>query len=102
MSKIPVTIDIELEDLIPTFLNNREKDVVDIEEAMNKDDFHTVESIAHRIAGNAGSYGFNHLGELGKSMELAAKDSKKEQVSSDLGEMKEYLANIEITFEEID
>jgi len=96
--KITIQIDKDLEELIPGFLNNREKDVEVFTASIATKDFKTIEAVAHRLAGNAGSYGFTKLGDIGKSIELAAQQHDMNTINTGLANMINYLANIDIIY----
>lgn len=97
--KIIVTIDADLEEIIPTFLENRQKDIGKIDQALESMDLKAIESIAHKLAGNAGSYGLDELGELGASLESACQSENKEKVDELCQGYKDYLSRLEIKFE---
>jgi hypothetical protein len=97
--KIVVTIDADLEEIIPTFLDNRHKDLVKIDQALASKDLKAIESIAHKLAGNAGSYGLDQLGELGASLESSCQEGDKDKVDKLCQEYKDYLSRLEIKFE---
>ncbi len=97
-NKISVSIDIELKELIPHFLESRTKDVINLTTLITNGDFKAIESIAHKLSGNAGSYGFMPLGEVGKRMETAAKAKQLDAIKVEFEKMKDYLNNIEITY----
>jgi len=55
--KIVVHVDIDLEDLIPGFLDNRQKDIRNLESALQENDFETLRSIGHNLKGVGGGCG---------------------------------------------
>ena len=97
--KIQVTIDAELEKLVPIFIQLRHEDIQAIKKALDADDFETIARLGHTMKGSGISYGFDRISEIGKSMEHAAKHKDKEGVNTSLCELGEYLENIEIIFE---
>lgn len=94
-----VTIDKDIEEIVPTFLENRKKDIITLESAINQKDCKSIEVIAHKLAGNAGSYGFDELGSIGIIMESAAKDNNIDVINNQLSLMKNYLENLEVVYE---
>jgi len=70
--KIIVNIDPDLEDLIPGFLNNRAKDVVSINDMLDKGDFDSIRILGHSMKGAGGGYGFDEITEIGDKIEIAA------------------------------
>jgi HPt (histidine-containing phosphotransfer) domain-containing protein len=94
-----VTIDADLEEIIPTFLQNRQKDIASIAEALSGSDYATIESIAHKLAGNAGSYGLDELGEIGANLEAACQTNDIDKIKSYCQSYGDYLSQLEIKFE---
>ena len=70
--RIIVSVDEGLSDLIPGFLAHKRSDVGAILDATAQHDYAQVSRIAHRIKGEGGSYGFDKMTELGRSLEDAA------------------------------
>lgn len=98
--KIVVTIDADLEEIIPTFLENRRKDLDTIRDALASDDLAAIESIAHKLAGNAGSYGLDDLGEIGAKMESACQTRNVDETKELFQDYCSYLENLEIKYED--
>lgn len=97
--KITIKIDADLKDIIPTFLENRKKDIIIIEKALETNDLSTIESVAHKLAGNAGSYGLPDLGNIGASLENACQREDLAEVQKLHGDYQNYLQNLNIEFE---
>ena len=102
MTKFVVKVDMDLEDLIPGFLDNRRKDIETFRDLLGQNDADQIRALAHKIAGNAGGYGFDGLGEMGAKIETLAQNGDITEVPSIVEEMQDYLDNIEIEYEEID
>ncbi|MBF0207328.1 MAG: Hpt domain-containing protein [Oligoflexia bacterium] len=94
-----VTIDKDLKDLIPRYLENRNKDIIKIKEALAQNDIKKIGVVGHQLAGNAGSYGFDQLGNIGKRMENAANAQNIEEITKCLQEIESYMQNLEVIFE---
>lgn len=97
--KITVTVDADLEDLIPGFMDNRRKDLEKLRAAMTEVDFAGVQSIGHSLKGVGGGYGFHGLSEIGAGLENAAKAKDQTSVAQLVGELSDYLARVDIVFE---
>ncbi len=97
--KIRVTIDAELEELVPRFIQLRHEDIQAIKEALDADDYETISRLGHAMKGSGISYGFDHISEIGKNMEYAAKCKDRDGVNMSLRELVKYLESIEIVFE---
>jgi HPt (histidine-containing phosphotransfer) domain-containing protein len=97
--KIVVTIDEDLEEIIPTFLENRKKDLENIAHALNNGDLKTIEVIAHKLAGNAGSYGLHDLGEIGVELEKGCQNEAIEEIKALHQKYTDYMNRLEVVFE---
>lgn len=94
-----VTIDPDLEDLIPGFLENRNNDIRNLKAASAKNDFETLRSIGHSLKGVGGGYGFDRITEIGAEIEASAKSGNIEKINASIVALEEYLGKIEIRFE---
>jgi HPt (histidine-containing phosphotransfer) domain-containing protein len=74
------TLTLEIpDDLKIRYLERRRKDVVSFSEAIATGDFATLERMGHQIKGNALSFGFPELQDIGRDIEdLALKKNKSE------------------------
>lgn len=93
-----VHISSDLQKLFPRFLDNRKNNLVEIAQALSRDDLQEVENIAHKIKGNCGTFGLPMMSEWGRDMETAAKNNNHEQIKELLQRMEEYLNNLEYDF----
>ncbi len=96
--KRKVTIDADLQEIIPSFLDNRKKDIVKLDEFLPAKQYSQIESIAHKLAGNAGSYGFDDLGQIGANLEAACQSLNEAEIANLCLAYKEYLENLEIEY----
>ncbi len=100
-SKIRVVCDIDLEDLIPGFLENRLTDIESITSALESSDMETIRIIGHSMKGSGGGYGFDAITDLGGRIEQFAMASDSVSIESAISELKDYLGRLDITYEEI-
>lgn len=96
--KIIVEVDVDLEDLIPTYLSNLDKNLQKITDALGAGDFEQCRVLGHNMKGSGGGYGFHDLSRFGKQIEDAAKTSTGADIETTLGQIKDYLSRIEITY----
>lgn len=97
--KIRVIIDEDLEDILPTFLENRSNDIEKIKSALESSDLKAIEVIAHKLAGNAGSYGLHDLGKIGVALEESCNNESLGNIKEYFEQYKDYMARLEIVFE---
>ena len=96
--KTVVQIDEEIKEIIPNFLEWREKDINLFKVAIEAEDFDQLESIGHKVKGNAGSYGVHKMSEYGAGIEIAAKNKELAKIKSLVGDFEEHFENIEIEY----
>jgi len=97
--KIKVSIDPDLEDLIPGFLGNRRHDVARIRELLAVADFEQVRLIGHSMKGSGGGYGFDPITEFGDEIERAAVRKDGAAIEVAVARLADYLARVEPVFD---
>jgi HPt (histidine-containing phosphotransfer) domain-containing protein len=96
---IIVTVAKDLEDLVPTFMTNRGKELETLRVALAAGDFEQMRQLGHRMKGVGNSYGFEKVSQLGKLVEDGAKASDREALGARLAEYADYLARVKIVYE---
>lgn len=91
-----VKLDDDLKEIAAPFLNNRRKELIELQKLLAASDFIAIQNIAHKLKGNAGSYGFDALGELGARLEKGAKAKDSKAVQDCLTSIETFLATVEI------
>lgn len=99
LEKIVINIDPDLEELIPGFLENRTRDVSNLQNAAGNKDFDTLRSVGHSLKGVGGGYGFARITELGAAIETAAKSGDLNAINQHIAELAEYLQRVEIKYQ---
>jgi len=98
-SPIVVTVAKDLEDLVPTFMKNRAKELDTLKVALAAGDFEQLRQLGHRMKGVGNSYGFEKVSLLGKQIEDGAKASDRASIEAGLAEYTDYLARVKIVYE---
>ena len=96
---IVVTVAKDLEDLIPTFMKNRGKELETLRGALAGGDLDQLRQIGHRMKGVGNSYGFANVSVLGQRIEDRAKAGDRGALEANIGEYAEYLARVQIVYE---
>jgi HPt (histidine-containing phosphotransfer) domain-containing protein len=91
-----VYVDPDLADYIPTFVDNRKKELQQAQSDLDARNFEGLRALGHTLKGCCASYGFVELGELGKKLEGAAKSEKSEEISSLLKDMNWLLDHYQV------
>nr|MBI3613898.1 Hpt domain-containing protein [Nitrospirota bacterium] len=97
--KIVVQGDPDLQELIPGFLENRQKDVAALTAANERGDFQVIQTLGHRMKGDGGGYGFDGLSAIGYALEQAAQERNQAAVRSRVAELSSYLSRVEVIYE---
>lgn len=96
---ITVTVAKDLEDLVPTFMKNRAKELDALRAALGAGDFEQLRQLGHRMKGVGNSYGFEKVSLLGKQIEDGAKAADRGGLDARLAEYADYLARVQIVYE---
>jgi HPt (histidine-containing phosphotransfer) domain-containing protein len=96
---ITVTVAKDLEDLIPTFMTNRNKELETLRTALGAGDMEQLRQLGHRMKGVGNSYGFELISVLGKQIEDGAKVKDIPGLESRITEYTDYLARVTIVYE---
>lgn len=91
-----VNPDPDLADLIPDFLNNRRRDMIDINTAVSRSDFEFIRRSAHTLKGICRPYGFIYLETLSKRLEVAGQQEDLAEVKNIAAEMAVYLDRVQV------
>lgn len=102
MAKFQIVVDAMLEPIMDRYLELREEELGQTEEAIAAGDSEAVRMLGHRLKGSGTSYGFVRLTELGADLEAAAKEDDLVQAGKLAAEVRAYLDNVEVVFEEMD
>ena len=94
--RMTVHVDVELEHMMPGFLERRRDDLESIREALDWADFQAIQFLAHRMTGSGAGYGFDRISDIGTLLGQAARDEAAEEVRRLAGELVDYLNNVDI------
>lgn len=96
--RITVYIDPDLEDITPTFLANRQKDLQTLHTAMIEKDFETIRILGHRMRGDGGGYGFTAISDIGGIIELAAGQRDEPAIHRQTVALEDFLSRVHIIY----
>ena len=96
--RIIVEIDKDIEEIIPDFLKHRNEEINILKTALANRNFTEIQSIGHKVSGNAGSYGFDQLGTYGAALEKLAIEQNKNGINEQISNFENYLTSIEIKY----
>jgi HPt (histidine-containing phosphotransfer) domain-containing protein len=99
LEKIRIRVDPDLQDLIPDYLENRGKDLLVYQQALEEDDFDSIAVLGHSMKGSGGGYGFNDLTSIGRAIEKAAQSRDKESVHQSIINLTDFLNKLEVVYD---
>jgi len=99
MKKIVVHVDEDIADLMPGFLVNRRKDVETLKEALQQDDYKSIQILGHNMKGAGGGYGFDAISDIGMSLEQAAKEKDARKIRRQTEALSNYLERVGVRYE---
>ena len=83
-------------ELIPGYLRNRRADLRFLGAALEKNDYRAIQVVGHQMKGSGAGYGFAAISDIGRSLELAAKEETTEGVRAQISALADYLNRVEI------
>ena len=95
---IHVEISRDLEDIAPTFLENRKKDLQTLRVAVGAKDFATLQTLGHRMKGDGGGYGFDAISQTGARLESAAKQYDLPTIEHCIVELEDFLNRVTVFY----
>jgi HPt (histidine-containing phosphotransfer) domain-containing protein len=97
--RVIVEVDEDLSDLIPGFMTHKRADIAAIFNAVARRDYGEIAGLAHRIKGEGGSYGFEAMTTIARSIELACAARDDGEVVTLARQLLSYLDRLEIVFQ---
>jgi len=97
--RITVSIDRDLQEIVPIFLANRGKDIQTLRASLVSQDFETIRTLGHRMKGDGGGYGFHAISEIGGAMELAAGRHDRPAIERLTGQLEDFLARVDVVYQ---
>jgi HPt (histidine-containing phosphotransfer) domain-containing protein len=99
MLKIIIHADPDLEDIIPRYLEGKQKDIQSIRDFLERRDFESIHVLGHGMKGSGGGFGFDAITNFGDGLEHAARDSNISEIEKLLDELLDYLQRVEVVYD---
>ena len=99
-ARISVTLDPDLADLVPGFLNNRRRDVEKLRALLGAGGFGDIRLVGHSMKGAGGGYGFDPITEIGAAIEKAALARDADTIREGIERLADYLARVDVVLGE--
>ncbi|MBF0519665.1 MAG: Hpt domain-containing protein [Nitrospirae bacterium] len=94
--EIIVTVEEEIIDLIPRYLEHRRKDIKAINKAVEDSDFESIRLLGHSMKGSGGGFGCDEITDIGDRMEIAAKEKNSDVIMELTHQLSSYLDRVRV------
>ncbi len=88
-------VDPAIADIVPSYVKARRDEAQELAKLLEKSDWERLRTIGHRLKGNARTYGFAPLGELGARLEEAAQAQDSHAANITVSGIREFLAELD-------
>ncbi len=95
---IVVYVDPDLEEIVPGFLDNRQKDVQTLRTCMENGQLETIRLLGHRLKGDGGGYGFDVISTIGHALEQAALRGDLATIRERTMDLTNFLSRVRIVY----
>ena len=97
--KITVTLDKDIESIVPEYLENIKSGGKKIPDAIAQGDFEFIYRYGHNMKGTGSSYGFAFISEVGKALEQAGTDKNIQVIKEEVEKLTEYIGKVHLVYE---
>ncbi len=95
---IVIRVNPKIGDIVDSYLEHRNRDVESLLVALDRGEFDRIRHLAHDLVGTGGSFGFDDMSLIGRSLESAAANKETEEIKLLVGDLAEYLSLVEIVY----
>jgi HPt (histidine-containing phosphotransfer) domain-containing protein len=99
--KYKVTVDSELEEIMPRYIEIRLNELEELEKYLAEKNSEAVRMLGHRLKGTGASYGMQELTDIGAAIEDIAKTGSLAGIAEYTKRLRYILENIEIEYEDM-
>jgi len=93
---LPPRADELISDLVPGYIENRRRDIRDIQQALEQTDFETIRIRGHNMKGTGKDYGLETVTDLGAVIERAAAAGSRDRILSCLARLSAFLDSLHV------
>ncbi|WP_432734672.1 Hpt domain-containing protein [Maridesulfovibrio sp. FT414] len=98
--RIVVQVDEDLQEIMPRYLEIRQRELLELEQAVSEQNFDQIRMLGHKLKGTGSAYGFDELSRLGMLIEDKAVEKDMSDVPMFTSKVRHYLDNLEIVYVE--
>lgn len=95
---IVIQVNPRIGDIVDSYLEHRNQDVDSLLGALERGEFDHISHLAHDLVGTGGSFGFEDMSLIGRSLESAASNKKTEEIKLLVQDLADYLSNVKVVY----
>jgi HPt (histidine-containing phosphotransfer) domain-containing protein len=96
--KLIIHVDRELEELMPLFMETRQRDMEGLAKGLAFNDFAALRVIGHGMKGSGGAFGFQLVTDIGDIIEASALKNDATTIEQQFTVLRDYLARVEVQY----
>lgn len=77
--------------LVPKYLEGRQQDILMLRAALEQGNFKEIARLGHNLKGTGSPYGFPEITQIGRSLEVAGKESDGAEANRSIGRLESYV-----------
>jgi CheY-like chemotaxis protein len=98
VAAIRVQGDLDLRDLIPSFLDSRRRDLNTMLAALEDANLDVIRELGHNMKGSGGGYGLPEISRIGALLESSVKVRDSNDIRKQLDTLSDYLTRVEVVY----
>ncbi len=98
MKKNVIRLNKDYQDLIPTYLESRVKDIITIRKAVQNRDFNLIDNITHNLIGSGKTFGFDFISDTALKIRSNIKTKNSDGIIKNVEKIEHYLSGLEIKY----
>ena len=99
--KLIVQVDRELEDLMPLFMETRQRDMEGLAKGLASGDFAALRTIGHGMKGSGGAFGFHLITDIGNIIEASALKNDTATIEHQFALLRDYMARVDVQYVDV-
>jgi signal transduction histidine kinase len=96
--RIRVLIEAGMEDVVPSYLNKRRKEISQYRQALANHDFDSIRMLGHKMRGTGAGYGFEELTSIGAEIEQSALTKNVFDIIATIDKLARYIDCVELEY----
>ena len=96
--RIIIEVNPRIGDIVDGYLEHRNTDVDYLLRALDHNEFDQIRHLAHDLVGTGGSFGFEGMSLIGRSLESAAENRQTNEIKLLVEDLADYLSRVQVVY----